>query len=147
MPGATPLIEALREHLIDEGIVRDPRVAGSLPPCWRSPKNGVPQPGQGTTVEKGDPVVGLFPAPGVPMRSYDAGVLRKDGVDIRIRSSTPTAAIDLDDQIREVLSDQRAYQLGDLLIVESLLERPLDLVVSDDQGYDFVAGYIFERHA
>ena len=147
MPGAKPLIEALRDHLVAAGLVRDPRVAGPLPPCWRTPANGVPAPGEGTTTERGDLVVGLFPAPGIPMRSFDAGVLRKDGVDIRIRSKTAPAAIALDDAIRAELSDRRAYDLAGLTIVESLLERPLDLIVSDDQGFDFLAGYVFERHA
>ena len=147
MPGPVLLIEALRNALIAEGLVRDPKVAGPLPPCWRTPVNGVPAPGQGTDTEKGDLVVGLFPAPGVPMRSYDAGVLRKDGVDIRYRSKQTPAIIELDDAIREIISDRRAYDLGGLTIVESLLERPLDLVANDDQGFDYLSGYIFERHA
>ena len=142
------LIEALRDHLIAEGLVRDPRVAGSLPPCWRSPKNGVPAPGEGSGVEVGPTVVvALFPASGIPRAPYDAGVLRTDGLDIRIRSTTAPAAIQLDDQIRQVLVDQRAWDMAGLQIVESRLERPLDLIYSDDQGFDFMAGYLFERAA
>ena len=142
------LIEALRDHLIAEGLVRDPRVAGSLPPCWRSPKNGVPAPGEGNGTEIGPTVVvALFPASGIPRAPYDAGVLRTDGLDIRIRAKTAPAAIELDDQIRELLVDQRAWDMAGLQIVESRLERPLDLIYSDDQGFDFMAGYLFERAA
>ena len=74
-------------------------------------------------------------------------MLRTDGLDIRIRSKTAPAAIELDDQIRQLLVDQRAWDMAGLQIVESRLERPLDLIYSDDQGFDFMAGYLFERAA
>lgn len=140
------LIDCLRTCLIEEGLVRDPKIAGPLPPCWRSPKNGVPAPGEGSVPEIGPTVVvALYTAPSIPRSSYDASVLRTDGLDIRIRATTAPAAIELDDQIRAVLVDQRAWMMGGLEIVESRLERPLDLIYSDDQGFDFTAGYLFER--
>jgi hypothetical protein len=148
MPAAKLLIDAVRDHLITAGLVRDPRTAGPLPPCWRSPRNGVPAPGDGTTTEKGATVVvGLFPASGIARDPYDASVLRSDGVDIRIRATTPPAAIQLDDLIRAQLMDRRAWSMGGLEIVESRLERPFNLVVSDEQGYDYISGWIFERAA
>jgi hypothetical protein len=74
-------------------------------------------------------------------------VLRTDGLDIRIRSTTAPAAIELDDRIRAALTDKRNFLMGTLRIVESRLERPLNLIVSDNQGYDFISGYLIERHA
>lgn len=140
------LIDCLRTELISAGLVRDQKVPGSLPPCWRTPRNGVPAPGEGSATEKGDTVVvALYPASGIPRRPHDAGVLRTDGVDIRIRAKASVDAIELDDQIREILVDRRGWIMGGLQIVESRLERPLDLIYSDDQGFDFVAGYLFER--
>ncbi len=128
--------------------MRDPRVAGAAAPCWRSPRNGVPAPGDGTGTEIGATVVvGLFPSAGVARAPYDASVLRTDGLDIRIRSTTAPAAIELDDRIRAALTDKRNFLMGTLRIVESRLERPLNLIVSDNQGYDFISGYLIERHA
>ena len=145
----TPLlIDACRDYLIAQGIVRDPRVAGAAPPCWRSPRNGVPAPGDGTGTEIGATVVvGLFPSTGIAREPYDASVLRTDGLDVRIRATTAPAAIALDDSIRAALMDKRGWTMGGLQVVESRLERPLQLIVSDNQGYDFIAGYLIERHA
>ena len=140
------LIDALRTHLIDEGLVRDPRTAGTLPPCWRSPKRGVPAPGEGTGVEVGNSlVVGILHAPGIPETQYNATYLRTDGVDIAIRSSNPPDALELDDQIRAALADKRAWTMGGLQIVESSLYRTLSLLKSDEQGYNWVCGYTFQR--
>lgn len=145
----TLLIDALRDYLIAQGVVRDPRTAGNLPPCWRSPKFGVPAPGEGEGSEVGaNAVVGLFPTTGVAREPYDASVLRTDGLDVRIRSRTAPAAIELDDAIRAKLVDKRALTLiTGFQVVEVRLERPLGLVVSDEQGFDFVAGYLIERAA
>ena len=144
----TLLIDACRTYLIAQGVVRDPRTAGALPPCWRSPREGVPAPGDGTAPEKGTTItVGLFPASGVPRASHDASVLRTDGMDLRIRATTAPAAIELDDLIRAALVDKRALSMGGLQIVECTLERPLNLLASDEQGFDFIAGYLFERSA
>jgi len=142
------LIDACRTYLIAEGLVRDPRVAGSLPPCWRSPREGTPAPGDGTSPEIGATiVVGLFPSAGIARAPFDALTLRTDGLDIRIRATTAPGAIALDDTIRTALMDKRNWTMGGLTIVESRLERPLQLIQSDQQGFDFIAGYLFERLA
>ena len=140
------LIQALRDHLIAQGIVRDPRTAGPLPPCWRSPRKGVPAPSEGTGTEIGpDSVVGLMPAPGVAEPRHDATYLRTDGVDIVIRSRTAPQAVALDDQIRTALTDKRGWTMGGLTIIESNLYRPQSLITSDDQAFTFVTGYTFQR--
>ena len=142
------LIDALRTYLIAQGLVRDPRTAGSAPPCWRSPRNGTPAPGDGTGTEVGATVVvALYTATGVARAPYEAQALRTDGLDVRIRSTTAPAAIELDDAIRAAVMDKRAWSMGGLTIVESRLERPLQLVESTEQGFDFVSGWLFERSA
>ncbi len=145
----TPLlIDALRDFLIAEGVVRDPRVAGADPPCWRSPRMGVPAPGDGDAPEMGaSVVVGIFPAAGIARDPYEASVLRTDGIDIRIRSLRPPDAINLDDEIRGKIMDKRALSMAGLQIVECRLERPMNLIVSDEQGFDYITGYLFERSA
>lgn len=140
------LIEALRQYLVTAGVVRDPRNAGPLPPCWRSPRLGVPAPGEGNGVEVGPTVVvGLLPAPGVPRAPHDATYLRTDGVDVYIRATSAPAAIALDDLIRAQLVDRRGWTMNGLQIVESSLYRAQSPVGSDAQAFDFVTGYLFER--
>lgn len=142
------LIDACRTYLIAQGVVRDPRTAGALAPCWRSPREGVPAPGDGTGNEIGATVVvGLFTAAGIARDPYDALSLRTDGLDVRIRSTTAPAAIELDDLMRTALMDKRAWAMGGLTIVESRLERPLQMIQSNEQGFDFVSGWLFERSA
>lgn len=142
------LIDALRTYLIAQGLVRDPRTAGSVPPCWRSPRDGTPAPGDGTGTEVGATVVvALYTATGVARAPYEAQALRTDGLDVRIRSTTAPAAIELDDAIRTAVMDKRAWAMGGLTIVESRLERPLQLVESTEQGFDYVSGWLFERSA
>jgi hypothetical protein len=69
-------------------------------------------------------------------------------MDVRIRSRTAPAAIAVDDAIRAALVDRRALTLvAGFQVVEVRLERPLGLLVSDEQGYDFIAGYLIERSA
>lgn len=140
------LLDALRTHLISAGLVRDPRTAGALPPAWRSPRRGVPAPGEGTGVEVGATVVvGLLPAQGIAEKAYDATYLRTDGVDVYIRATTAPAAIALDDAIRAIVLDRRGWTMGGLTIVEAQLYRTLSLVDSDEQAFNFVAGYTFQR--
>lgn len=142
------MIDACRDYLIAQSLVRDPRVAGAAPPCWRSPRSGVPAPGDGAGVEVGATVVvGLFPSTGIARAPYEALSLRTDGLDVRIRSLTAPAAIELDDTIRTALMEKRNWVMGGLTVVESRLERPLQLISSDEQGYDFIAGYLIERLA
>jgi hypothetical protein len=71
--------------------------------------------------------------------------LRTDGVDLVIRSKNPPDAIALDDSIRAVIQDKRGWTMGGLQIIESTLYRPLSLVGSNDQSFDWSAGYLFQR--
>jgi hypothetical protein len=49
--------------------------------------------------------------------------------------------------MRAALMDKRAWAMGGLTIVESRLERPLQMIQSNEQGFDFVSGWLFERSA
>lgn len=147
MPAATHLLPNLRDFLIAQGIVRKPSVAGAAYPLWIDPRNGVPAPGEGSAAVEIDQsvVLGAFQVSGFPRAPYDATHLRTDAVDIWIRSKTAPLAYDVDDEIREVLSDKRQYSLGALIIVESRLFRPLQRLGSDENGYTFTTQYSFER--
>jgi hypothetical protein len=42
------LLEAIRDELVAQGIVRPATVAGALPPMWLSYRGGLPGPGEGS---------------------------------------------------------------------------------------------------
>lgn len=142
------LLPNLREFLADAGIARAPSAAAAddVYPLWLDPRAGVPAPGEKSGVEDDpDVVLGAFVVSGIPRAPYDATHLRTDAVDIWIRARLAPFAYDVDDRLRLVLSDKRAYTLGTLTILESLLFRPLQRLGSDANGYTFTTQYTFER--
>jgi hypothetical protein len=144
---AGTLLDHLRDFLIAEGIARDPRTPGPLPPVWRQPRNGCPAPGEGDEPEVGaDAVLALMTAPGVPPRRYE-GALRRDGVDVWVRAAAAPTAFAIEQRLRAVLNDRRAFDLAGLRLEECLLFRDLQLIESGEQGFTFTTGYLFERWA
>lgn len=144
----TQLLPNLRVFLADAGIARAPGTAApdDVYPLWLDPRGGVPAPGEKAGVEDDpDVVLGAFVVSGIPRAPYDATHLRTDAVDIWIRVRLAPFAYDVDDRIRDVLSDKRAYSLGVLTILESRLFRPLQRLGSDANGYTFTTQYTFER--
>lgn len=141
------LLDYLRDHLIGETVVRDPRTAGALPPFWREPRNGAPAPGEGSSpVEIGaDATVSAFLTGGIPSRPYES-FWRKDIVDLWVRTKTAPTAIQLDAQIRAALIDKRAWDMAGLLIIESEQWRPFQRLGSDAQGFTYVVSYLFETY-
>jgi hypothetical protein len=141
------LLDHLRDFLIDEGLVRDPRVAGPLPPFWRHPAEGVPAPGEGgNATEIGSTLtVGGFLVGGVPSPRHE-GFLRTDGVELVIRATKVPLVVAFERDLREVLNDRRDLDLAGLTVHESLLFRdlqPLDTVTSSTgHVYTFVTEYL-----
>lgn len=146
------LLTSLRDHLIAEGVVRDPRVAGAEPPLWREPRLGVPAPGEYPPNSKNDDevgpdaVLGAFNADDVPPAPYNAG-RRIDLVDVRIRTKTAPSAHELEEQLRAALIDRRNWSMAGLTIIECLAHRGLQPLGSDEQSYDWVCSYAFERYS
>jgi hypothetical protein len=66
-------------------------------------------------------------------------------VDVYIRAVTTPDAVAVDDAIRAALVDKRGWTMGGLQIVESSLYRAFSRVGQDDQAFDFISGYTFER--
>lgn len=141
------LLVAMRAHLVADGVVRVPRVAGSAPPLWLQPRDGVPAPGEGNPTERDDDaVLGAFVTGGIPPRPYES-MLRKTIVDLHIRTRTPSGAIELDAALAASLIDRRNWLMDDMRIVESLQWRALQPLGSDAQGFTFVVAYVFETYA
>ena len=146
MPIEHHLLPNVRAFLVDAGLVREPDVAGALPPLWLDPRDGVPAPGEGKPVEIGDPlVIGAFQVMGIPRTVEDAKWLRTDAVDFVLRARKSPQVFEFDEALRSVLVSQRAFMLGSLEIVESQLFRPLQKLGSDSNGFIYTTQYTFER--
>ena len=141
------LLDHYRAHLINQGIVRDPGVAGALPPAWRHPRDGTPAPGEGTGTQIGPTaVVGLMHAGGIPTPRFESE-RRRDIVDVVIRTTTAPAAVGLAAEIRRVTIDRWNWAMGGITVVESLEFRPLQPLLPQTQFYTFIWGALFEYYA
>lgn len=146
----TDLLSELRNHLVAQGIVRRPSVAGGLPPFWLEPQMGVPAPGEGKNpVEIGDTLVaGAFLTGGIAPGPFGSWV-RKPIVDIRLRARGATAVQDVQSvelAISKALIDRRDWTMGAMYVVEAEQWRALSRLGSDKQGWEFVVAYVFELY-
>lgn len=146
----TDLLTTFRAHLINEGLVRNPGVAGPLPPAWLDPLKGVPGPGEGTGVQVGATiVVGLSTAGGFPAAPYEAE-WKQDRVDIVIRATTSPAAKTLGGEIRRVTLDRWNWRMGDpggITVMQATEFTPLQPITPRTQWFDFIWGVIFQIRA
>lgn len=141
------LSDRVRAELITQGIVRDPRVAGALPPCWRNPRDGIPAPGEGTGVEIGPTaVVGLIKSGGLTSHRFEKE-WRYDIVDIWIRTTTWPIGETIYSQIRDALIDKRNWYCGTLHVIESVEWRPHQALDSDNQGFTSQAAVLFQTYS
>jgi hypothetical protein len=144
------LLDALKTHLISQGLVRDPRTAGVLPPFWRQPRLGTPAPGEtpsgGSSIEAGDPVAAAFISGGFPMARFESA-WRRPVVEVRIRASKAPAGEDLGENILAAVIDRTNWVMGGRQIIESQMWRPLTPVGSDEQGFDYLLAVAFEFYA
>lgn len=147
---APRLLTALRDHLAQAGLVRDPSVAGALPPFWREPKNGTPGPGEGNSATEvgADAVVGAFIVSGLPPGPYEA-FHRWPIVELRFRTRLGYTAEDLELAITNTLIDRRDFMLGGpsgLHIVECLQILPLQRLGSDEHGFEHLCQFVFQLY-
>jgi hypothetical protein len=142
------LLTHLRDHLIAEGLVRRPSVAGAAPPMWLEPRDGVPAPGEGENATEIGPttVVGAYLTGGIPPRPYMA-MLRRDTVDVWLRSQRAPLNFQLEVAIRTAVIDRRDWTMAGLQVVESLMWRPLQRLESGPQGYTHIFSLIFETYS
>lgn len=141
------LVESAREHLITQGVVRDPRVVGPLPPLWLAPKNGVPEPG--SDVQSLHPnethattQIGAWRATGMGSRPYE-GMLEHYFIEFRFRTTTSPAAYDVHKLIRAQLDDKRNWNCAGFQVHQSLLFRDLQVLSSGPEGFEHSSEYHF----
>jgi hypothetical protein len=137
------LLEAIRDELVAQGIVRPATVAGALPPMWLSYRGGLPGPGEGSTPGRdADLVTGLRFAGGIPTEPL-MGFYERRNVDVLFRGKTATRIEDVDRAIDAVLDDRDGWLMGGLRVEQSLRIRPLGEVYSDELAYFMVTSYTF----
>lgn len=144
----------MRDYLIAQNIVRKPSVAApggdpNRPPLWLEPRNGVPAPGESpndVTVEIGpDSVLGAYLTGGIPARPFESS-LRVDTVDVWFRTSGALRAFTLEKLVRAALVDKRNWTMGTQVIIDSEQWRALQRLESNDQGFIFIASYMFQQY-
>lgn len=141
------ILDHFKAHLISQGLVRDPNTAGSLPPVWRDPEKGVPEPGEGNGVQIGtDAVVGLMHAGGFPAAPYESE-WRQERVDVVIRAVKSPVGYELGGEVRRVTVDRRNWMMGGITVLQSDEFAPLQPVRPQTQGYMFIWGVLFQIRA
>lgn len=143
------LADHVSTYLIAQGVVRDPRVAGSLPPRWLQPANGVPAPGEGSNPTEVGPtvVVGISRTDGLASRRFERA-WRFDVVDFVLRTKKYPDAERLYAQMRPLLIDKSNWIMGSITVIESREWRGLAEIDSDEQqGYTSVFAVLFESYA
>ena len=139
----------LRDYLITAGVVRDPTTVGSLPPCWRMPRDGTPAPGEGNNVvERGaDVVVGIWRS-GELAPAVCEGSFRADWVDFTIRSRTAPLGEDFEEALRAALIDRQNFRLTPTgeRIQQTEVFRGFSFVHADQQAFNWNVGYLFRRY-
>jgi hypothetical protein len=146
---AVDLLSALRDHLIGQGIVRKPSIAGSPPPLWLEPQQGVKEPGTGDPPET-DPELhlGAFLTGGIAPRRFESW-WRQPILDIRFRGKGRLAVQRIQETelaISKALIDRVDWTMSGLYVVECEQWRPLQRLGSDEQGYEYVASYRFQLY-
>lgn len=141
------LLNHFRAHLVSEGLVRDPAVAGVLPPAWLHPRTGVPAPGEGTGTQVGTTaVVGLMEAGGIPAAPHESE-WRSDVIDVVFRTTTAPAARALEKEIRRVTVDRWNWTMGSITVMQSSEFRPFQPLLPQTQHYTFIWGVLFQYRA
>jgi hypothetical protein len=144
----TNLLDHVNDYLIAQGLVRDPRVAGSAPPLWLMPRDGVPAPGESpknNAVEVGpDIVVGAFTAPGISLGRHN-GFRRIKAVDFWIRVRKAPMIDDFDAALHAAFNDKRGWDMAGLYVMESLVWREVGSPIeSGPSGWTFTSQYTLE---
>jgi hypothetical protein len=135
------------QHLINQGIVRDPRVAGPLPPAFRMPANGVPAPGEGVGTEVGPTaVVGVVRPFGIPT-PFQQVAWRWDIVEIVYRTSKWPTTESIHALVRVALLDKMGTTMAGMRVIQSREWNALALIDSGiAQGYTSRSSVVFQTY-
>lgn len=139
------VISELRAFLVEAGLVQMPDDVGALPVCMLAPPGGLPSSGD-AEANGAEVLVGIYPAPGLPMDVMEQKWLVTEAADIYIRVAPhdQPSALELARSIRRQLADERGFMLGDLRVEQAVEVRPALLLSADEaEGATYVVTYEF----
>jgi hypothetical protein len=139
------LLNFVRNHLVNQGIVRVPQNAGALPPLWLEPRHGVPEIGMDVqnlapAEKSADLQIGAWQATGegtVPLE----GELDVSYVLFRFLSRTTPVGFAVHQQIRAAIDDKRNWSMAGQQVHSSQLFRSWQFISSDDEGFNHLSEY------
>lgn len=142
------LTDKVWTHLIAQGIVRDPRVAGALPPAFRQPADGTPAPGEGSGTEIGPTaVIGIYHDLGIAA-SFLQKAWRRDMVDIIYRTQKWPTTETLYALVRDALADKMGTTMAGMRVIQSVEWVALTRIDSSlTQGFTSRSSVLFETYA
>ena len=155
MPNTKDVLTNLRQHLVNQGVVRKASTAGSLPPMFVELPEGAPAPGEREGAENdAEIMVTVFAGGDIPHR-FGEGTLFKSTVDVHYRTAANKAqrALDLDASIRSQMVDpilgvKLNWTMATLLVIESRIWAGLQPIgASAAQGHHFVTKFYFEIYS
>lgn len=141
------LLNFVRDHLVAQGIVRVPQIAGALPPLWLEPRHGVPEIGADVqsltaTERNADLQIGAWQATGEGTRALE-GELDQSYVLFRFLGRTTPIGHAVHKQIRAALDDKRNWSMAGQQVLASQLFRNWQFLGSDDEGFRHLSEYRF----
>lgn len=152
------LITNLRDYLIEQEIVRDPRSDDDLdlPPCWREPEDGAPAPGEKNGVENSDvAVVSLFRTGGIPGAFGEQQHFSKRTVDVVIRGKKAPDTPPIEEAITIALTlpagepadtPAMSWEMGALTVISSQIWREWQPLDHSPQAFTVVGSFYFETY-
>jgi hypothetical protein len=146
------LLDAFREHLIANGVVRSPKSAAGkeagLPPLFLEPKKGAPAPGDfDGKVEDGPVMLTAFRATGIPSAPF-ASWLNQDHVELRFRCAAAQAFDAIEALVRAQFVDRRNWMTSSgLLVVESGEYRRAQRLGGDAKSVSWSSEYWFQTYS
>lgn len=148
------LLTAVRDHLISEGVGRDPRVAGPLPPIWREPRDGAPAPGE-KEGDEDDPTqtISLFDTGGITPSIIEQQHFVRPTIDVVIRTDKPPTAKALQEAITTAMifvpgepaqTPAMNFFMGALRILSVQVWREWQPLDYSEQAYTAVGSFEFD---
>ena len=147
MPTNADLLHHFREHLISEGLVRRPPIAGNDYPMFIHPQGGAPAPGERKGNENhADMILTAMAGTDIPNEA-GVGFVRRTTVDVYMRAAAGKTALpmELEPQINAAVVDKWAWDMAGLYVLESKLWAGLGQVrQAPGDGTTWTVKFYFE---
>lgn len=155
------VVGAFRDHLIAEGVVRRPDVAGPggrpwLPPAWKIPDEGAIGPGDAAAADRpavthdDGLVLSIFMAPGFAPAAGEEDI-RRVGVDVHLRGNAVPAILNAETAMRSALlgdppgiGGRVDWMMADLYVIQLREHKPLQILTTGSGTFTFLVGYLLE---